>query len=391
MAIGQNSCIPLNIFTTKLKSLKEKFNKVVGAKDFPEAKKTKEKIDLVYKKADEFASDAIALILEETGDFSYVKKFVDGVAEALDPKGEKLYLINTKGEIIVKSENIMPSFNGGYAVQDSQRNYYFADSKGKRVSETYDGIRSVFREGFAIVMEGESYFYINSSYEKVLSKSGYFSARPFSNGIASVVKKGCNFYNLIDTKGRNITNQQFNEVISCREGLIGIAQGPINERVWKYLDTKGETAFVVEPPPNCLIVALHPFHEGVAKLEYALKREYRKNGEPFDFQTYIDKEGNYITKQECDLVEDFKFGLGRIKVDDKYYFIDKKGQRAFGGKKFNGGQRFDENGYLVIKNQGDIVAMDTEGNFYTANQMKDRLDTIETAGDLKRFFDKIGV
>lgn len=391
MTEKSNNCISLNIFTTKIKNLKKQFEQLLSRDEIDNAIETKKKLEIVLAKANKFASDSLGEMFERKGKFVYVGDFVDGVAIASRDKDDVEYMIDTKGEIILKAEDIVPSGNGGYAIRIKNGGAFFTDSRGMRISEEYSDIRKVFKEGFAIIRNNDKFFFIDSTYQKVLDLEGYIHASPFCEGVAWVKStKGRNSAHetLINQTGKKVLDEKFYQSSNYSEGLLGVERRVLlnnfSHGEWHYINLEGKSVIKIDIGiPDATIRMAHPFHEGIARVDYSVGNKL--------YKTYIDKEGQRISYEQFEQAEDPRHGLGRVKIDGKFYFIDKKGKRAFGGRSFLQNQRINEDGFIIMFNEGDKRWMDIEGNLYTIKEMKKKKDILETAEDIKEFFEKIGV
>lgn len=110
--------------------------------------------------------------------------------------------------------------------------------------------------------------------------------------------------------GSPINDEDYLSVGTLHEGLVYASKKDENNVTWHYgyIDKDGNEVI------NFKYICAHDFSEGVASVT--------EDGERWG---YIDKQGNWAIEPILDWAGDFKDGKAIVKIEVKYYSIDKEG------------------------------------------------------------------
>ena len=158
-----------------------------------------------------------------------------------------------------------------------------------------------FKEGFARVYLNYKYNFINTE-GRILSNQWFDNVWPFFEGFARV---RINYkYNFINTEGQLLSKQWFDAAGDFNEGFARVR---INYK-YNFINTEGQLL------SNQWFDDAGNFSEGFAKV--------RIN----DKWNFINTEGRILSNQWFDWVYDFHEGFVRVNLNGKWYFINTKGQ-----------------------------------------------------------------
>jgi hypothetical protein len=176
---------------------------------------------------------------------------------------------------------------------------FFKRTKGKE--------RVIFRES------------LNEKLERVQKESGWFL-------INKETKEEKGPFNFIDD--------------ICNDTIR--AQGKDKNKLWFYFDKEGNQ------------IGKEKFEEARRFTKDGIAR-VKKNGK----WSFLTREGNYLTKEKFDYAWKFSEGMAAVKMEGKYYYIDKSGKLI--GDGFDDIREFHQ-GKGYVKKQGKWYTLDKEGN-----------------------------
>ncbi|MBI5217739.1 MAG: WG repeat-containing protein [Bacteroidia bacterium] len=234
-----------------------------------------------------------------------------------------LLYLTVLGQKTIEEKILYPVKQEGY--------WGYIDSKGKPVIPCIYELAFDFSDGLAAIIKKKLLGYINQK-GTVVIKPQYTTAGTFSEGYAAVGKttrKKGELFSVIDKAGKVITNDTYDEIRSCREGMFAAKKNDL----WGFIDVTGKVTIPIQ------YKSAGDFSEGLAWVEIE-KREppfyisdSRQNG-----RGYIDKTGKIVipaifhdTKNFTNgraLAEsiDYKYKTGSgINIRSKGY-INKKGE-----------------------------------------------------------------
>ncbi len=255
-----------------------------------------------------------------------------------------------KGKIVIPPKFIgdyfyPPRFSEGLSSIKSaygfDKKYGYIDKSGEYVIQpTYDKAYD-FKDGLAIVeIDGKEGF-INAKGDVVIPLI-YDTVSFFSDGYSVVMLNGKTTF--IDKFGNNPTNKYFDSLDSFSEGLARFLE---NDK-YGFIDKKGNVVIKPFIERGGSLLSLIPgigFSDGLCVVEFGSdKNNVGKFG-------YIDKSGNVAINPKFDSVNDFIKGKAIVEMDDKYFFIDKKGNRI--SQKFND-LEYEADGMVKV-NVGDLL------------------------------------
>ncbi len=189
------------------------------------------------------------------------------------------------------------------AVKNDEGKYGILNIEGKiLVPFLYDTIYD-YRDGRALVVNGENYFYIDNIGETVISDD-FQQAHSFSEGVA-FVKKG-DLWGCINLSGELLVPCEYEDCQPFCEGFGAVQTGG----KWGFINQKGELQIAPEYDE------VFSFCEGSAAVRVNEK------------WCFIDGGGNVITSQQYDAVRSFRKGYAAVMLDGKWGFIDKTGRQC---------------------------------------------------------------
>lgn len=242
-------------------------------------------------------------------------------------EGRSYGFINTHGQTVV--EPIFDSVSGAddrfydsneselRAVRDKEKDLWgFINKEGKYIIEPQFNYYKDFSEGLAAVRKRRGWGFINTKGE-VVQKFLYEDVLPFSSGLAGVKDKN-GLWGYINTKFQTIINPTF-QTASMFVGEYAI----VTERISygytrsKIINTMGEVVLDTETEDGwwgeireCL--------EGIV----VIKNDY------YGYQFVDLVSGVGLLEKKFDEVEAFYEGLAAIKIDNKWGFVNTKGEQV---------------------------------------------------------------
>lgn len=199
----------------------------------------------------------------------------------------------------------------------------YIDTMGKTLIMPVFPIGSQFSEGLASVVhtneKGVRYAFINDKMEIVI-KTLFDAAGDFSEGLARV--QVGNKWGYINKEGNTVIEPQYQ---LCYEFTEGYAQAQTKGK-WGMIDKKGK--WVVQPVYNDIT----QMSEGLIAVQEKLGGYYK----------FIDINGKQAFKDSFERAGFFANGLAPVRKDNKWGFINKKGELAVdyrftGAREYSGG------------------------------------------------------
>ena len=271
-----------------------------------------------------------------------------GGITAIQYKGKWGY-IDRNGYVIVEPQydEVSWSFSEGLAYVKNGNTFFYIDSSGQKVigpmqMSEYSDI-GLFHEGLAFVRVGSRCGYINRNLQFVIDPTSEFNeAWPFHDGCAIVRSHGK--WGCIDKTGRFILAPNYDWIEDeFHEGLMRVG---IANKIG-FVDHYGKT--IIEPKYGRGCVDY--FSEGLAAArvqekcgfidktgKFAIEPIFKNAGRfcenmaPVQYGTkfgYINKTGNYVIEPQFDYAERFFGGYAYVKKGNKNGVIDKFGHILF--------------------------------------------------------------
>lgn len=246
------------------------------------------KIAAQYKRATPF-SDGLAFVVSE-----------GGYPTCIDKSGNVKFTLE-------QAEGVFP-FSEGLAlfcIVDAEMNYKygFIDKSGKEVVKPQFDVANSFREGLALIKQGDQWGFIDKTGKMVINPQ-FEEALPFNEGIAPV----CNGkqWGFIDTKGSYVIQPQFEDVLYMQSGMAPVKMG----EKWGYINKEG----TVVVSPQFEDARCH------AKNGLARVQQYGKWG-------YINKKGDLEINPQFEIAIGFNdSGIAMVKSGEKWGIINSKGE-----------------------------------------------------------------
>lgn len=164
-----------------------------------------------------------------------------------------------------------------------------------------------YQENFAKVQRANGNWNLINKKGKLLSEQWFNYVYDFSEGFAIVRNKN-HGYNFIDKQGKILSNEWFKSIDYFNKDGLAKVQRTNDE--WNFIDTKGKIL------SEQWFMWVDDFHEGFARVK-------RRN----DKWNFIDKKGNYLSDEWFMWAYYFHDGFARVKREDKLQnLINKQGK-----------------------------------------------------------------
>lgn len=209
----------------------------------------------------------------------------------------------------------------------------YIDKTGTYVINPQFNHANDFREGLASVSYGA---YSNSDFGntkgKFIDKTGrdffntqFSSTFSFSEGLARVYYFD-NQDGYIDKSGRFVINtSKYTFAEEFKEGLARVmictSQKDLRIGIWGFIDKNGRC--VITPQFD----KAEDFSEGISCVRIGGKYGIGKYG-------YINKTGSFVINPQFDYAETFKSGIAPVIINNKFQYIDKKGNVVWTSEEF---------------------------------------------------------
>lgn len=308
-----------------------------------------EKIPLIYHGAKEF-SNGMAAVCNE--------KFLWGF---IDNKGvQKVPFRYYNADSFAEGLSLVTKKIGETSHRYPIRKFGFINLLGEETIPLIYDAGSSFSEGLAIVgknINGELFYgYINSSNEVVIPFK-YVDAKPFSNGLAAVRIDYSDKYFLINNCGEQMTDPF--ELYHLYEFINDVAKIKIgNHHNEKFGLINKNGKLIIEPIYQRIEIVediiLVSFEKNYHKYKFLADKNGDKLSNDYneifsfvediapvsnyniidkynlDFENpkygFIDKKGNEISSCFFDKIIEFRDGFAGVMKDNKWWFINKKGE-----------------------------------------------------------------
>lgn len=246
---------------------------------------------------------------------------------------------------LTDNTKLWPAFT--YNVQTDEMKYGFINKNGEwAIQPIYDGV-TTFSNGVAVVAvydesKGEyTYSYVD---KKGNMKGSFADADQHYCGLARASFDGSNF-GFVDASAEFKINPLYEEVNSFSDDLA-LYYDAINKD-WGYLNTKGEVA--IPAAKLAMYDALSSFSEGLARVRID------------DKYGFIDKDSKQAISLIWDYAGSFSDGLAVYSMGSKFGFIDKKGEPKIVAM-YDDVASFFENGLAPVEQNGKWGFVDKKGN-----------------------------
>jgi len=238
------------------------------------------------------------------GLYDLADNFSEGFAVVM--KNLKYGFIDAKGkEVIPLTYNSAQSFSEGMAaVRNSKNQWGYIDVTGKEIIPCSYDWGEPFSGDLALLQKDLKYGYTDKTGKTAIGFKSLCDACSFSEGLAAVKQDTVNGYGYIDSNGKEIIPQKYNDALPFSEGLAAVNKGQKGYFIWGYIDKTGK-----EVTPFIYLWA-YSFNNGLARVQ----KQDKKWG-------YIDKTGKEVIPCIYDDASDFTDGLAFVKKDGKYSIL----------------------------------------------------------------------
>lgn len=240
-------------------------------------------------------------LISEQQPFSSKNGLIDSLGNIVLPteynkiwKGDKLFITHKDGYNELRDVHLTIKFRSNeYRLQPSQFHRESVD---------------IFKD-----IEG-SYHYkaglMNSEGEIVISCKYDMTINGFNElGLAQVRRD--HLYGFIDTTGKEVIKCKYQSIGEFKEGLLPVR---LND-LWGYVDAKEKT------------IIKHQF-EGTLGFSEGLAIVIKRAGFDLYYYGFIDKSGNSVIPFNYTKAENFKDGVAKVMLDNKWIYIDKNGDKV---------------------------------------------------------------
>lgn len=191
--------------------------------------------------------------------------------------------------------------------------------------------------------------FVNRNGETVIEPE-YRKVSPFVDGISAVFLDGDGVetgWGLIDTEGDYVIRPSYNGLTIPSEGVVWAMDGDVPVA----LDAKGEMLFEL-PQAD----AVWAYSDGMARFTCPDNVGNRVYG-------FVDRNGKVVVEPVFESAEDFSEGFAEVRKNGKEYYINKKGENAFGSQTFAGTRRFvgGRAAVLLDEKEGISGVIDSKG------------------------------
>lgn len=304
------------------------------------------------------------------------------------PVGQKKWGYATlNGELVIQArfeKCYKFSSEGLAAIYDTdQRQYYFINTKGEKLSTEISGYKLIdgfgfdlegFTDGLVPVRIGSLWGYMNNQ-GKLTIPAKYDEVSAFNGGF-SVAKAG-DKYVVLNTKGEESPTDI--KVADAKHFSEGLAPFRTAEKKFGFIGTDGNAAIGAQ------FQSVGYFNNGMA---------WAKSAD--GILGFINTKGEWVIKPQFDVGKDFDIesGMARVKKDDKWGYVNKQGEMMYvndtdlwgdfsnglaSGRKNGLVGFFNKTGEWVIKPQFDAVRDFKNG--YAAAKKDDKWGVIDKTGN----------
>lgn len=269
-------------------------------------------------------------------------------------KGDNWGYINTQGEFIIepKYRKAFEFSEEGYAVvlEGKSKQYEFINTKGEKLNtdikefklkEMFGMSVKGFTSGMVPVRIGEKWGFLNLQGKEGI-KPTFDKVTEFNEGYAWGQRNGLSF--ILDKTGKETSTDP--KVFVVKEFKEGLAPFESQDKKEGFVNNTGK--IVIEAKYH----SVGYFSDGLAWA----KLPEGKIG-------YIDKKGEWVIEPQFSAAKNFdpKSGLARVKVEDKWQYVDKTGKVAT----LNDAETFEDfsEGLCAGKKDGKVGFYDNTGKW----------------------------
>ena len=185
----------------------------------------------------------------------------------------------------------------------------FIDADGQVIiSPQFDDVEP-FSCGLALVEVNEKYGFIDPQGGFVIGPI-YEDAESFSEEMAAVSRDGDHF-GFIDTKGNEVIPPIYDYVNSFSDGVALVLMGDPEDGTYAYIDKEGK---VVISPVGGSDWDYYDYKNGLAKV--GINDKYG----------FVDKKFKFVVNPMYDDANDFSEGLAAVELNDRWGFVNAKGE-----------------------------------------------------------------
>jgi len=250
--------------------------------------------------------------------FKEGRKFSEGLAAVkID---DRWGYTNQRGEVVIAPQfKSAGDFSEGLAQVEARGKFGYVDKTGQFVIEprfsrpqySEFGEDGSFKNGIANVKDGMKYLMIDRT-GKAVGKCVFDCLTNFHDGMALIrgYKSGRPVLGFMDKNGTILIEPSYGDARNFSEGLVQVKYGNLTEPYrWFYIDRTGHQAI----KGNFYFAG--SFSEGLAGVA---RDNYIKRG-------YIDTTGTMVIKAQFDSAGTFQGGIARVRIGNKWGYIDKTG------------------------------------------------------------------
>jgi len=213
----------------------------------------------------------------------------------------KGYIGSYSNGLIVAEKNSIYVYKG-----DSKSNRTYFNRSGQQEFGVQFDDAFAFSDGIGLVIDNETYYFIDSIGNILFNRKGYRYASSFSCDRA-ILSDDLQKFGYMDKTGKVVIPQIYDRVFRFSNQVARV----YNNNIFFYIDKNNNKLHNRE------------FEEAYDYIdECALVKENGKYG-------FIDKKGNFIDEPKYLQAFGFSEGLGLIKEDNKWFYIDKNGKKYF--------------------------------------------------------------
>jgi len=223
--------------------------------------------------------------------------FSSGLARVRDYYGS-WYYINSSGYFAFRpAADWADTFIDGYSIVTTGYGSYLIDSKGVRVSGTFEIMERADEAGYFIIYSNGRYGYYDTFKRTAVMSYQYQRILPPSEGLSLAVKDG--LYGFVDTNLRTVIPFNYSYAGKFEDGLSIV----MKNGKYGYINTKGEEVI------PCIYEEAEPFNEGLAVVR--VDRNYG----------CIDKAGTFVIPDEFGYIQGFENGVSIAKLSGRYVVL----------------------------------------------------------------------
>jgi WG containing repeat len=261
----------------------------------------------------------------------------------IDTKGEKLKTEITGFRV---REGLGLNFNtegflDGMCLVKYEKKWGYLDTKGKLVIKAKYDDASYFNNGFASAKMGDKFFVINKMGDEIVVPSQVIDMNEFAEGLAPF-RSATKEFGFIGTDGKIAIPARYESVGYFSNGL---AWAKVAGGLLGYINKKGE--WVIKP--QFTAGKSFDIESGIARVKVD------------DKWAFINTKGEFKKLYDGEVLNDFSEGLAEGKKNEKIGFYDNTGKWVI-DPQFDGSRDF-KNGYAAAKKGEKWGMIDRKGNW----------------------------